>query len=362
MDIQRIKKMLAQKEGVRLEFKLTSTASLPRNLFESICAMLNREGGDVLLGVQDDGIVTGIKPEHLERLTSDLVNLSNNSSKLEPPFILHPRVYELEGKLILHIAVPESSEVHKCGNVVYDRGHEGDYKVTQPSQIALLYNRKRSYYSEAIVYPALTLADFKPELFTIARNLIRSNSINHPWLNLDNEQLLKIAGLYGRDSVTNKEGYNLAAVLLFGKDETILNAVSYYKIDALVRREDLFRYDDRLYIQTNLIEAYDQLMSFTEKHLPDKFYLQGDQRISLRSHIFREVIANLIIHREYMDAHPATFIIYKDCVEIINANNPHGNGLLLPESFVPFPKNPLIARFFIQLGRVDELGSGILNV
>ena len=36
--------------------------------------------------------------------------------------------------------------------------------------------------------------------------------------------------------------------------------------------------------------------------------------------------------------------------------------MLLPDSFVPFPKNPLIARFFIQLGRVDELGSGILNV
>lgn len=55
-------------------------------------------------------------------------------------------------------------------------------------------------------------------------------------------------------------------------------------------------------------------------------------------------------------------LFIKDRVEIINANNPHGNGLLLPEDFVPFPKNPLIAKFFIQLGRVDELGSGVLNV
>ncbi|SHG19041.1 putative DNA binding domain-containing protein [Pedobacter caeni] len=173
---------------------------------------------------------------------------------------------------------------------------------------------------------------------------------------------MKIAGLYGRDPISNLEGYNLAAVLLFGKDETIVNVLSHFKIDAMVRKNDLFRYDDRFYIQTNLIEAYDQLNSFVEKHLPDKFYLQEDQRISLRSHIFREVIANLIVHREYIDAHPSTFIIYKDYVEIINANNPHGNGLLLPDHFVPFPKNPLIAKFFIQLGRVDELGSGILNV
>jgi ATP-dependent DNA helicase RecG len=144
----------------------------------------------------------------------------------------------------------------------------------------------------------------------------------HPWINLDNEQLLKIAGLYGKDNATNQQGYNLAAVLLFGTDQTILNTLSYYKIDVLVRRDDLYRYDDRLYIQTNLIEAYDQLSVFTEKHLPDKFFLGG----------------------------------------VSNANNPHGNGLLLPDNFTPFPKNPLIAKFFIQLGRVDELGSGVINV
>ena len=88
MDIQRIKKILKQKEGVRLEFKLASTSSLPKNLFESIFAMLNREGGDILLGVRDDGIVAGLDQDHVEQLTSDLVNLSNNPSKLDPPFIL----------------------------------------------------------------------------------------------------------------------------------------------------------------------------------------------------------------------------------------------------------------------------------
>jgi ATP-dependent DNA helicase RecG len=55
MGMHRIRKILEQKEGLRLEFKLASTEFLPDNLFESICAMLNREGGDVFLGVKDDG-------------------------------------------------------------------------------------------------------------------------------------------------------------------------------------------------------------------------------------------------------------------------------------------------------------------
>lgn len=40
---------------------------------------------------------------------------------------------------------------------------------------------------------------------------------------------------------------------------------------------------------------------------------------------------------EYMDANPYTFIIYKDRVEVTNSNNPHGNGLLLPDNFSAFP-------------------------
>jgi len=130
----------------------------------------------------------------------------------------------------------------------------------------------------------------------------------------------------------------------------------------LVRIQNTDRYDDRAYIQTNLIEAYDQLMDFVAKHLSDQFYLEGTQRVSLRSKIFREIAANLIVHREYTNAHPCTFVIYRDRVQTENANNPHGDGPINPLNFAPFAKNPALVKFFIQLGRAEELGSGVLNV
>ena len=98
------------------------------------------------------------------------------------------------------------------------------------------------------------------------------------------------------------------------------------------------------------------------KHLPDKIYTEEDQRVSIRSKIFSEIAANMIVHREYTNAFPCTFIIYNDRVEAVNANNPHGYGPIDPLNFAPFAKNPTIAKFFIQIGRVDELGSGVLNV
>ena len=159
-----------------------------------------------------------------------------------------------------------------------------------------------------------------------------------------------------------KRGYTFAAVLLFGKDETIRDILPHYKIDALVRKDNIDRFDDRLYCTTNLIDAYDQLMDFVAKHLSDPFYLEGTQRKSLRGAIFREIIVNMIVHREYTNAKPTTLIIYRDRVETENANNPHGEGPLSPANFSPFAKNPSIAKFFMQLGWFDELGSGILNV
>lgn len=361
MNIDRIKRLLAQKESITLEFKEAKNA-LPTNLFETICAMLNRDGGDIFLGVADTGEIIGVEETAIETLKSNLVNLSNNPQKIDPPHILFPMVYEINNKQIIHIQVPASSQVHKTNAFVYDRSNDGDFKVMQAHRIAEIVNRKRVHYTENIIYQALGMDDLKNELFEKARNLMYSHHSNHPWLALTNEQMLQKAGLLRIDPQTKIKGLTLAAILLFGKDDVIQNVLPHYKIDALVRVENTNRYDDRLYIQTNLIDAYDQLLDFIAKHLPDKFYMEGDQRVSLRTKIFREIVANLIVHREYTNALPTTFTIFADRVETRNANNPHGEGTINPTNFQPFPKNPLLAKFFIQLGRVDELGSGIMNV
>jgi hypothetical protein len=50
-------------------------------------------------------------------------------------------------------------------------------------------------------------------------------------------------------------------------------------------------------------------MAFIAKHLPGKFYLDGTQRVSLRSKLFREVVSNLLIHREFANRFPAKLIM-----------------------------------------------------
>ena len=47
MNPERAKNLLSQAENIRLEYKEAAT-DLPRNLFETISALINREGGDIL--------------------------------------------------------------------------------------------------------------------------------------------------------------------------------------------------------------------------------------------------------------------------------------------------------------------------
>ena len=82
---------------------------------------------------------------------------------------------------------------------------------------------------------------------------------------MSDEDILKSAGLWEKDFSSGIEGYNLAGVLLFGRDEVIRSCCPGYVTDAIYRVENLDRYDDRLQVMTNLIEAYELLMEFCGK-------------------------------------------------------------------------------------------------
>jgi ATP-dependent DNA helicase RecG len=147
--------------------------------------------------------------------------------------------------------------------------------------------------------------------------------------------------------------------MLLGRDEVIRSISPAYRTDAILRKVNLDRYDDRVIVQTNLIESYDMLLQFAEKHLLDKFYLEEDTRVSLRGVIAREMLVNTLIHREFTSPYFAKFIIEKDKMYTENANRALTGGVITPDNLEPNPKNPIIAAFFRNIWLADELGSGV---
>ena len=234
--------------------------------------------------------------------------------------------------------------------------------VTDNSELVYkMYARKQNSYFVNRVYPNLGIDFLDTLVIEKARKMAIARDQNHSWKYMNDGELLRSANLILTDPDTNKEGITLAAILLFGKDNSIMSVLSQHKTDAIFRVENKDRYDDRDVIITNLIDSYNRLMSFGQKHLNDLFILDGIVSVKARDRILREIISNTLAHRDYSSGFPAKMIIDEEKIIIENSNLAHGIGILDIQKFEPFPKNPSISKVFREIGLADELGSGMRN-
>jgi predicted HTH transcriptional regulator len=78
-ELEKLLRRLDWSESDDLEFK-SARGGLPRSLWETYSAMANTHGGVILLGVEDDGNISGVKD--VTRLKRDLWNVLNNRGKV----------------------------------------------------------------------------------------------------------------------------------------------------------------------------------------------------------------------------------------------------------------------------------------
>jgi ATP-dependent DNA helicase RecG len=362
MTQQELYKILNQGENIRIEFK-EAQGGIPDSFYDTVVSFLNREGGVILLGVVDNGTVLGLGEQNLMNLKQDIVTALNNPDVVNPPFPLAVNEVEHGNGKLLYIHVPISSFVHKHGVVIYDRENDSDFRITDEARISEMYARKRNVFTENQIFPHLKIEDLNTSLFNKVRSRLALSNTNHPWLEASNERILRDARFLRRDYTSGIEGLTLSAALVFGTDEVIGNILPAYRIDILERRVDIDRWDDRLLLKTNLIDSYLKALSFVKGKWPEKFYQDknGDRK-DLRELIFRELVGNIIIHREYNSATPTEVIIYEDRVETTNPNRMRFRGPLDLETFDAEPKNPNIRAFFNVLTWADEIGSGVKNM
>lgn len=362
MTPQELNKILSQGETIHIEFKEAQNG-VPDSFYDTIVSFLNREGGVILLGVADNGDVLGLGEQNLMNLKQDIVTALNNMDVVNPPFPLAVNEVEHPNGKLLYIHVPISSFVHKHGTVVYDRENDSDFRIIDEARIAEMYARKRNVFTENQIFTHLKIEDLNATLFDKVRSRLALTNTNHPWLEASNERILRDARFLRRDYTTGVEGLTLAAALVFGTDEVIGNILPAYRIDILERRKNMDRWDDRLLLKTNLIDSYLKALAFIKEKWPEKFYQdKNGERKDLRELIFRELVGNIIIHREYNSATPTEVIIYEDRVETTNPNRMRFRGPLDLETFDAEPKNPNIRAFFNILTWADEIGSGVKNM
>ena len=257
-----MKELLSKDEKITVEYK-NCQYGIQEDVYETVCSFSNRYGGYIIMGVEDDGTPIGINPNMVKDMKKNFVNQLNNPDKMSPTLYLSIEDIVYEGMTLLWVYVPPTSTVEKCANRIYDRNEDGDMDITDsPIQLQNMYNRKSNTYAEHKIFPYVTTEDLRMDLMGKVRNLAKSKNPDHPWLKMSDDEIMKSSGLWEKDFSSGIQGYNLAGVLLFGKDDVIRSCCPGYITDALYRVENLDRYDDRLQVTTNLLKLPIPKMGF----------------------------------------------------------------------------------------------------
>jgi ATP-dependent DNA helicase RecG len=106
-DAAEIGRLIAAGESLTVEFKDESRRSLPdREVYENVVCLANTEGGVLLIGVEDDGFVTGARPRHGNVTEPHRLEaaIRNNTA---PPISTRVSIHAVDGKDVVVVEVPQ---------------------------------------------------------------------------------------------------------------------------------------------------------------------------------------------------------------------------------------------------------------
>ncbi|HEV7508256.1 MAG TPA: crosslink repair DNA glycosylase YcaQ family protein [Thermoanaerobaculia bacterium] len=369
MNSETLRSLIAGGETLDVEFKGEEARALPDgDLIEALVCLANRPGnapGWLLVGVEDDGRVTGARPRHADR-TNPLRLQALVSHRTQPALSVRVEIVGLGGKDVIAVEVPTARfPVGSSDGKYVRRALGGDGK---PACLPLHFhemqglqaNRGLLDYS-ALVVPEARWDDLDPLELERFRRFVRESQGrgDASLVDLPDVELAKALGAIEANHVVSS--VHALGLLLFGREESLrrllpIHEVAFQVLSGLeVRVNDFFRWP--------LLRVMDELLARFRAHNREEELLVGMVRVGVPDYppaAFREGVANALIHRDYTRLGAVHVQWHEDRIEI---SNPGGfpEGVRLDNLLVtqPRPRNPRLADAFKRAGIVERTARGI---
>lgn len=353
-----LQELLRLGESETVEFK--KSTGLMKEIIETICAFANTHGGDVLIGVQDDGAVVG------QQISDDTLKQIANDIKLNTEPKLYPTVQKamLDNRAVLLVSIEESPlKPHLAYGRPFVRVGATNQRVDREMYAYMLEQRHNGYGFDYQPMPAVSMDELDLDLLyrvIETANVARNANIS---LMLPPELILENLDLH-RQGVLTK-----AAVLLFGKQPQRY-FMQHFEIKCGLFADDA-RFDQMLNDKEfagNLLDNFLFAYNFVTDALRTSTAMRDIQRIDTLEFppfVLREAIVNMIAHRDYRMDIKSTIEIRPNQIVLYNPAHLFAPTITiekLKQHHASRAGNKLIAKIFYLLGYFENWGSGTLKI
>lgn len=360
---------IPERETLTCEFKSDKKRLPDSELIDTVVALSNTDGGIVYLGVEDDGVPTGVHKDHAD--VTQLAALIAN--KTVPP--VPARVSSLclaadgtaddGGMQVTQVEIPASTAiVSSADGKIMRRRLKADGSPESipmyPYEIITRLSTLGQLDYSAFPLPDASMDDFSGEELSRLRDILsRSRHSDKALLELSDEEIL--SSLRMTTQVDGKSTPTVTGILLAGKTEAIERAVptSGATFQVLEGTEVRVNQD----FNQPLLYTIEKMGEMLEPWNPEREYEDGLFRQSIPEfdhRAYREALVNAFGHRDYAALGRVRVLVDDEGLTI---SNPGGfvegvtiDNLLTVE---PHGRNECLMGALKRIGLAEKTGRGV---
>ncbi len=346
-------------EDLVVEFKSDRSYLSDNELIDAIVAFANTNGGDLYLGVENDGEITGIHHNHkdITRLSAFVAN------KTVPPVSVRAEVLEYDHEVI-KISVPQMTSIVASSDGKIQRRRlkiDGtpENVPMYPYEIASRLSSLKLLDYSAQAVPDSSYNDLDPIERERLRNIIRSYRGETSLLELSDLELDQ--ALRFVTSIDGKIYPTFCGLLMIGKRDSLKRHMPTAEASIQVLEGTDIIVNESFFLP--ILAAFEKISdTFTAWNKSEEMDM-GLFRISIPDYdarAFREALVNAFCHRDYS-------ILGRVLVQI----NDEGMTISNPGGFIegiradnlldvePHGRNPALADAMKRIGLAERSGRGI---
>ena len=347
-------------ESSTLEFK----REIPENdqIIKTVIGFCNRNGGRLILGVDANGIITGIPEKDIQQLM-EYVNKSIFDA-CSPPIL--PAVYSqrIEDKTLLIIEVssgmnkPYFRKAEGLGKGTFVRLGRSTMRATAEMIEELKWQSRGHSFDTMPIYHAKEDDLDEKKILQFLNERKETKKIKS-----SSHEILSAYELIAEEHALFYP--TVGGILLFGKKPQkflpeAMIICSHFS--GIVGRETIATID----CIGTLFEQFETAYNFILSRLNRSFSIRAPKRqeeLEIPSDAIREVLLNAIIHRNYHINGPTKISIYNNRIEFFNPGvflGPlDGHSLKLGLTYI---RNNAICKVFREAEYIEKLGSGFITL